>query len=157
MSARSREQLDHLMPQLLDAARTARAGGVPVASVPADAGGGAALVVSGVAGRTARRAQTPGTAVWDSAFLAERVIAQPLLLDDVLDPRIDQLPFKRADISAEIARVLTTLDEREAEAELERINEFKSSTAFRLGLAFNDGRADAVATARRLARWPNRW
>jgi glutamate-ammonia-ligase adenylyltransferase len=87
----------------------------------------------------------------DSAFLAERVIAQPLLLDDVLDPRIDQLPFKRADIAAEIARVLTTLDEREAEAELDRINEFKASTAFRLGLAFNDGRADAVATARRLA------
>ncbi|HEY8683302.1 MAG TPA: glutamine-synthetase adenylyltransferase, partial [Rhodanobacter sp.] len=86
----------------------------------------------------------------DSAFLAERVIAQPLLLDDVLDPRIDQLPFKRADITAEIARVLTTLDEREAEAELDRINEFKASTAFRLGLAFNDGRATAVATARRL-------
>jgi len=87
----------------------------------------------------------------DSAFLAERVIAQPLLLDDVLDPRIDQLPLKRTDITAEIARVLGTLDEREAEAELERINEFRASTAFRLGLAFNDGRADAVATARRLA------
>jgi [glutamine synthetase] adenylyltransferase / [glutamine synthetase]-adenylyl-L-tyrosine phosphorylase len=87
----------------------------------------------------------------DSAFLAERVITQPLLLDDVLDPRIDQLPLKRADISAEISRVLGTLDEREAEAELERINEFKASIAFRLGLAFNDGRADAVATSRRLA------
>ena len=87
----------------------------------------------------------------ESAFLAERVIAQPLLLDDVLDPRIDQLPFRSADITAEIARVLGTLEEREAEAELERINEFKSSTAFRLGLAFNDGRVDAVATSRRLA------
>jgi glutamate-ammonia-ligase adenylyltransferase len=86
-----------------------------------------------------------------SALLAEQVIAQPLLLDDVLDPRIDQLPLKRADIAAEIARVLATLEEREAEAELERINEFQSSTAFRLGLAFNDGRADAAATARRLA------
>jgi glutamate-ammonia-ligase adenylyltransferase len=86
-----------------------------------------------------------------SALLAARVIAQPLLLDDVLDPRIDQLPLKRADIAAEIARVLAALDERGAEAELERINEFQSSTAFRLGLAFNDGRADAAATARRLA------
>jgi glutamate-ammonia-ligase adenylyltransferase len=76
---------------------------------------------------------------------------QPLLLDDVLDPRIDQLPFKRADIAAEISRVLDTLEDREAEAELERINEFRASTAFRLGLAFNDGRADAVATSRRLA------
>ncbi|MGB3499235.1 MAG: glutamine-synthetase adenylyltransferase, partial [Rhodanobacter lindaniclasticus] len=87
----------------------------------------------------------------DSAFLAERVIAQPLLLDDVLDPRIDQLPLRRADIAAEISRVLGTLDERDAETELERITEFRSSTAFRLGLAFNDGRVDAEATARRLA------
>jgi glutamate-ammonia-ligase adenylyltransferase len=87
----------------------------------------------------------------DSAFLAERVIAQPLLLDDVLDPRIDQLPLRRADIAAEITRVLGTLDERDAETELERITEFRSSTAFRLGLAFNDGRVDAEATARRLA------
>src|SRR3546814_19608082 len=67
----------------------------------------------------------------DSAFLAECVIAQPLLLDDVLDPRIDQLPFKRADITAEIARVLNTLEEREAEAEPARNNRFKASTAFR--------------------------
>jgi glutamate-ammonia-ligase adenylyltransferase len=73
------------------------------------------------------------------------------LLDDVLDPRIDQLPLKRADISREIARTLGALDERDAEHELERINEFRSSIAFRLGLAFNDGRADAPATARRLA------
>jgi glutamate-ammonia-ligase adenylyltransferase len=87
----------------------------------------------------------------DSALLAERVIAQPLLLDDVLDPRIDQLPIRQADIAAEIGRVLGTLDEREPEAELERINEFRASMAFRLGLAFVDGRADAVATARRLA------
>ncbi|CAM5629978.1 Bifunctional glutamine synthetase adenylyltransferase/adenylyl-removing enzyme [Streptomyces alboniger] len=73
-------------------------------------------------------------------------------------PRIDQLPFRRADIAAEISRVLGALDERDAETELERITEFRSSTAFRLGLAFNDGRVDAEATARRPAqRWPNRW
>jgi len=152
MSPRAREQLDHLMPRLLSAARETAAP-VPcllrlcrliqtVARRPSYL----ALLEEQPAARK-RLAQLFA----DSAFLAERVIAQPLLLDDVLDPRIDQLPLKRADISAEIARVLTTLDEREAEAELERINEFKSSIAFRLGLAFNDGRADAVATARRLA------
>lgn len=152
MSARSRERLDHLMPQLFDAARAS------VAPVPcllrlcrlmqavARRSSYLALLEEQPAARK-RLARLFG----DSAFLAERVIAQPLLLDDVLDPRIDQLPFKRADIAAEISRVLGTLDEREAEAELERINEFKASTAFRLGLAFNDGRADAVATSRRLA------
>lgn len=152
MSPRSREQLDRLMPQLLALARDSSA---PVPGLLR-----LCRLVQAVARRSsylalleeqpaARRRLADLFA--RSAFLAERVIAQPLLLDDVLDPRIDQLPLKRADISAEISRVLTTLDEREAEAELERINEFKASTAFRLGLAFNDGRADAVATARRLA------
>jgi len=152
MSARSRERLDHLMPQLFGAARDSAA---PVPCLLR-----LCRLVQAVARRSAYLAlleEQPlarkrlARLFADSAFLAERVIAQPLLLDDVLDPRIDQLPLKRADISAEIARVLGTLDEREAEAELERINEFKASTAFRLGLAFNDGRADAVSTARRLA------
>jgi glutamate-ammonia-ligase adenylyltransferase len=152
MSARSRERLDHLMPQLFAAAR--------ISAAPVPALMRLSRLMQAVARRSSYLAlleEQPAARkrlvrlFGDSAFLAERVIAQPLLLDDVLDPRIDQLPFKRADIAAEIARVLGTLDEREAEAELERINEFKASTAFRLGLAFNDGRADAVSTSRRLA------
>ena len=152
MSPRSRERLDRLMPHLIAAAR---ASGAPLPCLLR-----LCRLVQAVARRSAYLAlleEQPAARARlarlfaDSAFLAERVIAQPLLLDDVLDPRIDQLPLKRADISAEIRRVLATLDEREAEAELERINEFKASIAFRLGLAFNDGRAEAVATARRLA------
>lgn len=152
MSARSRERLDRLMPQLLAAARATDAP-VPcllrlcrLTQAVARRSSYLALLEEQPAARK-RLAKLFA----DSAFLAERVIAQPLLLDDVLDPRIEQLPLKRSDIGAELTRVLATLDEREAEAELERITEFKSSIAFRLGLAFNDGRADAVATARRLA------
>ncbi|HET6430763.1 bifunctional [glutamate--ammonia ligase]-adenylyl-L-tyrosine phosphorylase/[glutamate--ammonia-ligase] adenylyltransferase [Dyella sp.] len=152
MSPASRERLDRVMPQLLIAARQTAAP-VPcllrlcqlVQTVARRSSYLALLEEQPAARRRLARLFA------DRAFLAERVIAQPLLLDDVLDPRIDQLPLKRADISAEITRVLGTLDEREAEAELERINEFKASVAFRLGLAFNDGRADAVSTARRLA------
>ncbi|HEX7814233.1 bifunctional [glutamate--ammonia ligase]-adenylyl-L-tyrosine phosphorylase/[glutamate--ammonia-ligase] adenylyltransferase [Dyella sp.] len=152
MSQPSRDRLDRLMPQLFIAARASAA---PVACLLR-----LCRLVQAVARRSsylalleeqpAARKRLAGLFA-DSAFLAERVIVQPLLLDDVLDPRIDQIPLKRADISAEISRVLATLDEREAESELERINEFQASIAFRLGLAFNDGRADAVATARRLA------
>ncbi|MBD8872183.1 bifunctional [glutamate--ammonia ligase]-adenylyl-L-tyrosine phosphorylase/[glutamate--ammonia-ligase] adenylyltransferase [Rhodanobacter sp. DHB23] len=152
MSARSRERLDHLMPQLIAAARGSKAP-VPcllrlcrLTQAVARRSSYLALLEEQPAARKRLVALFA-----DSALLAEQAIAQPLLLDDVFDPRIDQLPFKRADIAAEIARVLATLEEREAEAELERINEFQSSTAFRLGLAFNDGRADAAATARRLA------
>ena len=152
MSPRSRERLDRLLPQLLSAARATSA---PVPSLLR-----LCRLMQAVARRSSYLAlldEQPAARrrlvrlFADSAFLAERVIAQPLLLDDVLDPRIDQLPFRRADIAAEITRVLGTLDERDAETELERITEFRSSTAFRLGLAFNDGRVDAVATARRLA------
>ena len=151
MSTRARERLDHVMPQLFSAARASAAPAACLLRM--------CRLVQAVARRSSYlvllEEQPPARKrlaqlFAGSAFLAERVIAQPLLLDDVLDPRIDHLPLKRADITAEIARVLGTLDEREAEAELERINEFKSSTAFRLGLAFNDGRADAVSTARRL-------
>jgi glutamate-ammonia-ligase adenylyltransferase len=152
MSARSGERLERLMPQLIGAARSSVS---PSASLLR-----MIRLVQAVARRSSylalldeqpnARRRVAGVFA-DSAFLAERVIAQPLLLDDVLDPRIDLLPLKRADISAEIARTLGALDERDAEHELERINEFRSSIAFRLGLAFNDGRADAPATARRLA------
>ena len=152
MSARTSERLERLMPQLI---AVARASAAPTACLVRFC-----RLVQAVARRSSYLAlleEQPGArrrlagVFADSAFLAERVIAQPLLLDDVLDPRIDELPFKRVDIAAEIARVLATLDVRDAEGELERINELKSSIAFRLGLAFNDGRADAAATARRLA------
>lgn len=151
MSARSSERIERLLPQLIGAARSCVA---PSASLMR-----MLRLVQAVARRSSylalldeqpnARRRVAGVFA-DSAFLAERVIAQPLLLDDVLDPRIDQLPLKRADISAEIVRTLGTLDERDPERELERINEFRSSISFRLGLAFNDGRADATATARRL-------
>ncbi|QDE38211.1 bifunctional [glutamate--ammonia ligase]-adenylyl-L-tyrosine phosphorylase/[glutamate--ammonia-ligase] adenylyltransferase [Luteibacter pinisoli] len=152
MSARSAERLERLMPQLIAAAR-ASASPSPsllrmVRLVQAVARRSSYLALLDEQPSARRRV---ANVFAESAFLAERVIAQPLLLDDVLDPRIDQLPLKRADISAEIVRTLGTLDERDAERELERINEFRSSIAFRLGLAFSDGRADATATARRLA------
>ncbi|WP_407069798.1 bifunctional [glutamate--ammonia ligase]-adenylyl-L-tyrosine phosphorylase/[glutamate--ammonia-ligase] adenylyltransferase [Luteibacter sahnii] len=152
MSARSGERLERLMPQLIGAARGSVA--------PAQSLLRLVRLVQAVARRSSylalldeqpnARRRVAGVFA-DSAFLAERVIAQPLLLDDVLDPRIDQLPLKRADIAADIVRTLGALDERDAERELERINEFRSSIAFRLGLAFSDARADATATARRLA------
>ncbi len=152
MSARSRARLERLMPQLITAARETPAPDLCLRRL--------VRLVQAVARRSsylslleeqpaARRRLAQLFA--EHAFLADCVIAQPLLLDDVLDPRMDQLPLKRADIAEEIARALTALDERDAEGELERINELKASLAFRLGLAFRDGRADAVACARRLA------
>lgn len=152
MSARSAERLDRLMPHLIGAARRTPA---PLPCLER-----LALLVQSVARRSSyltlleeqpAARQHLAEVFADSAFLAERVIEQPILLDDVLDPRIEQLPLNRHTIAEEIGHALDSLDERHSEADLERLNEARASLAFRLGLAFRDGQASASATARRLA------
>ncbi|MGB8634358.1 MAG: bifunctional [glutamate--ammonia ligase]-adenylyl-L-tyrosine phosphorylase/[glutamate--ammonia-ligase] adenylyltransferase [Rhodanobacteraceae bacterium] len=152
MSARSAERLDRLMPHLIGAARKT--------PFPAACLERLASLVQAVARRSSyltlleeqpAARQHLAELFADSAFLAERVIEQPILLDDVLDPRMDQLPLKRHAIADEISHALDSLDERHSEADLERLNETRASLAFRLGLAFRDGQASAPAIARRLA------
>ncbi len=152
MSARSAERLDRLMPHLIGAARQTP---FPTSSLER-----LASLVQAVARRSSyltlleeqpAARQHLAELFADSAFLAERVIEQPILLDDVLDPRMDQLPLKRHAIAEEISHALDSLDERHSEADLERLNETRASLAFRLGLAFRDGQASAPAIARRLA------
>ena len=86
----------------------------------------------------------------DSALLAERVIAYPLLLDDLIDPRVDASMPGRADLDAELERRLAHLDVDDAEAEIEVLQEEKQSATFRIGLA-NSRNADAIATSRALS------
>lgn len=87
----------------------------------------------------------------DSALLAERVIAHPMLLDDVFDARIEVVLPERARLAAEIERRIAHLDADDTEAEIELLQEEKQSAAFRLGLACRDGGLDATATARGLS------
>jgi len=152
MSARSRERLDRLMPQLIAAALETpdpdRCLQQLVRLVQAVARRSAYLSLLEEQ-PVARQRLAQIFAV--HALLADSVIAHPLLLDDVLDPRIEQLPLKRADIAAAFGQALAAMDERDAEGELDRINERKASLAFRLGMAYRDARADGVSTARRLA------
>ncbi len=152
MSAAARAQLDALLPQVL---RAARASVAPQRALPR-----LLRLLHNIARRPAYLAllrEAPAALerlaqlCAGRAFLAERVLAQPLLLDDVLDARIEQLPLKAAGIAAEIAQRVAALEVRDPELELERINETRASLAFRLGLACADGRAEAVATSRRLA------
>jgi len=85
-----------------------------------------------------------------STYLAERVIAHPLLLDDLFDDRVDGGPPDRDAMAAELTRRLATI-EGDPEAEIELIQEARQSALFRVGLAFLGGRIDAVAAARALA------
>ena len=85
-----------------------------------------------------------------SALLAERLIAHPLLLDDLFDARIDTSAPSRAELDADLDRRLAHIDGADPEAEVEVLQEEKQSAGFRIGLASNR-HADAAATARALS------
>jgi [glutamine synthetase] adenylyltransferase / [glutamine synthetase]-adenylyl-L-tyrosine phosphorylase len=83
----------------------------------------------------------------DSALLAERVIAHPLLLDDLFDARIESSMPDRAALNAELERRMRHVDQNDAEAEIEVLQEEKQSASFRIGLDYRKSGAEPVATA----------
>jgi glutamate-ammonia-ligase adenylyltransferase len=153
LSARGARRIEHLMPDLIDAAAAT--------STPAEALVRLCRLVQAVARRSAylallqeqpaARARVAALCA-DSAFLAERVIAHPLLLDDVLAPRVEHLARGVANLRAELAQQLAVAQAGgDAEAVLAAIAEWRGSYRMRIGLAFRDGAFDAVATSRALA------
>jgi len=153
LSARGARRIEHLMPALIEAAAATVS--------PTDALVRLCRLVQAVARRSAylallqeqpaARARVAALCA-ESAFLAERVIAQPLLLDDVLAPRVEYLVHGVAGMRAELAQQLAAVQAAgDAEAVLAAIAEWRGSYRMRTGLAFRDGAVNAVATARSLA------
>ncbi len=151
-STRSRERIDRVMPALFAAAADSAS---PSACLVRLIG-----LVNAVARRSAYLAlldEQPValrrlTAVFAaSALLAERVIAHPLLLDELLDDRSEGPPPDRDEIEAEIQRRLGAVPDQDLEREIEMIQEQRLSALFRIGLAFLGERLDADKTARALA------
>ncbi|HEY0181051.1 MAG TPA: bifunctional [glutamate--ammonia ligase]-adenylyl-L-tyrosine phosphorylase/[glutamate--ammonia-ligase] adenylyltransferase [Dokdonella sp.] len=151
MSARSRERLDRVMPALFAAAaaqpQPARCLTRLLRLVHAVARRSVYLALLDEQPAALKRLSEVFSA---SAFLAGRVIEHPLLIDDVFDDRVDGPPRREA-FEDELARRLATLAGEDAEAEIELIQEERQSALFRIGLAFLDGRLDAIAAARALA------
>lgn len=152
MSARSRSRLDRVMPALLAAAAAA--------PEPMDSLLRLLRLVQAVARRSVYLAlfdEQPAAlrrlvGVFSaSAFLAEQVIAHPLLIDELLDDRSEGAPPDAQAFAAEFGRRRAALAEDDPEAEIELVQELRQAAAFRIGLAFCAGRLDATAAARALA------
>jgi glutamate-ammonia-ligase adenylyltransferase len=152
LSARGARRLDGLLPALIDAAAATRA--------PVDSLVRLARLVQAIARRSAYLALLQERAAArsrvaelcaDSAFLADQVIAQPLLLDDVLAPRLEHLAHGVAALREALAQQLAAQVGGDPESTLAAIAEWHASYRMRTGLAFRDGVADAIATARALA------
>lgn len=83
-----------------------------------------------------------------SAFLAERVAAHPLLLDELLDARVEGPMPDRAQLAAACA---TALQRDDVEGVLFALNETRQALSFRIALATLDARLGAIDSARQLA------
>ncbi len=83
-----------------------------------------------------------------SRWLIRQLVDQPLLLDDVFDPRAPEPPDAGEIRSALMAAAATDDD---AETVLASLAEVRTSLHFRLGLAMIDGTVPAVEIASRLA------
>jgi len=152
LSARAMQRLEHLVPLLIEAARATRAPTAALTSL--------CKLVQAIARRSAYLAlleEHPAARTRlarlcaEQAWLAARVIAQPLLLDDVFDPRLEHLPRDEEAIEHELSALLAA-HSGDPEESLNTIAEWRDSFALRAGLALRDDHADAVLTARRLAQ-----
>ncbi|MBA8889627.1 glutamate-ammonia-ligase adenylyltransferase [Dokdonella fugitiva] len=152
MSARARERLDAVMPAVFAAAfvqeQPARCLARLLRLVQATLRRSVYLALLEEQPAALRRLSAVFAA---SAFLAERVIAHPLLLDDLFDDRVDGDAPDATAIRDELARRLGMIAEADPEAEIEAIQEQRQSALFRIGLAFLGGRLDARSTAAALA------
>ncbi|KRG78747.1 glutamate-ammonia-ligase adenylyltransferase [Stenotrophomonas ginsengisoli] len=150
LSDQARARLDRVLPALLQAA---------AATAQADA---ALKRVLGLLQAIARR--TSYLALLDeqpsalsrlvnvfsrSALLAERLVAYPLLLDELLDTRVGGPIPPPAAVSAACAAALQIDD---PEGALRALNETRLALSFRMALAFHDGRQDAIACTGQLAQ-----
>ena len=150
LSDQARARLDRVLPALLQAA---------AATDRADA---ALKRVLGLLQAIARRAsylalldEQPSAlarlvnVLSRSALLAERLVAYPLLLDELLDTRVGGPIPPPAQVSAACATALLVDD---PEAALRALNETRLALSFRMALAFHDGRQDAISCTAQLAQ-----
>ncbi len=70
-----------------------------------------------------------------SRQLAEEVAAHPVLLDELIDPRVFEMPPTRDDLEAELERRFSGVEPGDLEAQMEALRRFQRASVFRVALA----------------------
>ncbi|WP_225444408.1 bifunctional [glutamate--ammonia ligase]-adenylyl-L-tyrosine phosphorylase/[glutamate--ammonia-ligase] adenylyltransferase [Pseudomarimonas arenosa] len=150
-SARARKLLDRLMPELLAGAASQERNSVAAQRL--------AALVQAVLRRASYLAlldEQPAAlkrlteVMAGSVLLAERIIAHPILLDDLLDSRSELYVPSEDELRRDIEEQLHRHGD-DVEASLQALNEIRQSLSFRIGLATLFQRQSASASARQLA------
>ncbi len=152
LSDRARQRLDHVLPALIEGAAHSTAPDAALAR-------GLALLQA-IARRPSYLALLEEQPVAmarlvdvtaRSALMSERLAAHPLLLDELLDTRIDGVAPEAAQIRQQVRQFAASLPGDDTEAALLALNELRQSLAFRIALATLAERQSAAASAAQLA------
>jgi glutamate-ammonia-ligase adenylyltransferase len=74
-----------------------------------------------------------------SAYIAEQIARYPLLLDELLDPRIYTSRISRSDMESELAERLVAAPDTDSEAQMELLAQFQRASQFRVAVADFNG------------------
>ncbi|HEX5765232.1 MAG TPA: bifunctional [glutamate--ammonia ligase]-adenylyl-L-tyrosine phosphorylase/[glutamate--ammonia-ligase] adenylyltransferase, partial [Woeseiaceae bacterium] len=85
-----------------------------------------------------------------SAWLAEEIARYPLLLDELLDPRLYTAPLARENMLAELQRRLDSLSTTESEQQIEVLAQFQRAALFRIAVADVTGNLPIMKVSDRL-------
>ena len=136
LSTRAAEHLDHVVPSLLAAVAESDDPDLALPRV--------LTVLESVLGRTAYLALLSEhqdvlrqlvVLSGKSPWFAERTAKQPLLLDELLDPRRLYEPLRRADLEQELDVLLATVGDDDLEQRMERLRQFVQGNKLRTAAA----------------------
>ncbi|MCP4333816.1 MAG: bifunctional [glutamate--ammonia ligase]-adenylyl-L-tyrosine phosphorylase/[glutamate--ammonia-ligase] adenylyltransferase [Gammaproteobacteria bacterium] len=74
-----------------------------------------------------------------SQYIADQIALYPVLLDELLDPRIYSAAVTKPDLSAELRRLLMTVPATDSEAQMDAIVQYQTATKFRIAVADFNG------------------
>lgn len=136
LSARGRERLKALMPMALHAIAASEAPDLALERV--------LRVLESIVRRTAYLAmliEVPETLVQlarltgMSPWISDQIARQPLLLDELIDPRRLYGPLRRAELEQELDALLEPVDAEDLEEQMERLRQFAHGNMLRTAAA----------------------
>ncbi len=85
-----------------------------------------------------------------SGFLADQISGHPLLLDELIDPRIGNVPIDREQLHADLAVRLSHIDAGDIEMEMDAMRQFQRAAVFRIAIADLTGTLPTMKVSDRL-------
>ncbi|HET8551373.1 MAG TPA: bifunctional [glutamate--ammonia ligase]-adenylyl-L-tyrosine phosphorylase/[glutamate--ammonia-ligase] adenylyltransferase [Gammaproteobacteria bacterium] len=152
LGARGRRRLDELMPRLIQAAAVSGKPDAVLVSL--------LRLVEAVAGRTAYLALLAendnvlrhlAALAAASPWLLQLVTRVPLLMDELIDPRLFGPAPDRDALAAELATVLSGVDPADQESEMDALRQFQQAAVLRIAVADLSGNAEPQLVSLRLA------